>query len=127
MTNARDVRGWDLMISPSADGVAPGVAKTVIAVVSAALVVVLLVVGLNVALTVDRPLSAAERLERVQNEFGDGWTCEERTPESYLCWTLVPGSIADLRTCNVTLTADRDVKRGECVVMSLESGAGGFP
>jgi hypothetical protein len=127
MTNARDVRGWDLMISPASDRVAPGVARTVIAVVSAALVVVLLVVALNVALTVDRPLSAAERLERVQNEFGDGWTCEERKPESYVCWTPVSGSIADLRMCDVTLTADGDVVQGDCGVMSLESGAGGFP
>jgi hypothetical protein len=119
------------MSSPAADGVASARAKTVLAVVCAAIVIVLVVVVVNAALTDDRRLSAAERLERVQDEFGDGWTCGlEREPtrgEFFLCWTPIPGSVADLRTCDATLTADGDVVKGGCGTVSLESGGGGWP
>lgn len=119
------------MSPPAADGVASSRAKTVLAVVCAAIVIVLMVVAVNAALTDDRPRSAAERLERVQDEFGDDWTCDpSREPtrgEFYICWTPIPGTTADLRTCDATLTADGDVVKGDCGTASLESGGGGWP
>ena len=121
------------MSPAAADGVASNRAKSALGVVGAAIVIVLMVVAVNAAFpTDDRPLSAAERLERMPDKF-DGWDCYEPkwrpdwTPGEFSCVSNIPGTMADYRQCDATVTADGDVVKVRCGTGSIESGGAGWP